>query len=166
MKTVTKKTRYKTEDGMTFDNQESAKRHEEFALAIKDYENAKHTLGKILAERCKTADGKTFSFGLWHKYYWITPGYFALPRILECEFWGTNWSWDSSHDIDDIRETDPAICLLFYQDCNGQKMDHGQHILISELYAGRAAADAALKTAQKQWLNERAKEVEGKEGAE
>jgi hypothetical protein len=159
MKEVTKKTEYESNDGMTFDNAAAAKRYEEFAEAIQAYEDAKRTLGQVLAERCKTADGKTFSFGLWSKYYWITPGYFALPRLLECEFWGTNWSWDDSHNINDIRETDPEICLLSYQDHNGGKMDHGQAIPISELYDDRAAVDAALKIAQRKWLIEKAEEL-------
>jgi len=158
MRTIKEKTTFKTEDGREFESEKAAKKHEALVVAKRDFEEAKATLGRILAENFATADGYKFEIGL-RDYYWITPGYFTVPRLLKVDFWGTNWNWEEAP------KESTTLVLLSYRDDAGEVMDksYGRRISIDELYAYKDEAEKALLVRQREWLEERLAEVkEGK----
>ena len=64
MKTIEKKTTYRTCDGREFTDQAAAAKHEALVVARREYDAARWNLAKLLAEACTTADGQPFQFGL------------------------------------------------------------------------------------------------------
>jgi hypothetical protein len=153
MKTIKAKTTYRTDDGREFTDQKQAERHDRLVKAKREYESAKRTLGKLMAESCLTADGQPFKIGLWPDYYWITPGYFSMPSLLKVSFWGTNWDWEESSD-----EATTVVLLSDLSD-SGQQLGHIRRFPINELYANKDRAQAALIEAQRKWLREMVAEV-------
>ncbi len=156
MRTNVKETTYSTGDGQEFTNPAAAKKHEELCEARKAYENSKRELGILLAERCRTADGRLFDFGIWSKYYWITPGHFTVPDLIEIDFWVSNFDWRENRE-----DESDTIVLIDYKNDVGGRTEHPRDFPINELFMDKSKAAAALRIAQLGWLEEKRREIEG-----
>jgi hypothetical protein len=155
MRVKKERTTYRTDDGRTFVDKAKAEEHEALDALRRAYEEAKYAFGKAMAERFQTADGEPFKIGLWHDYYFITPGYFSLPVLVKVDFWGRNWDWREGSDESD------SLVLVDCKDDRGQTMDHHRDFRIDELYWHEQKAKAALKKRQLEWLEEKKKEIAG-----
>ena len=154
MRTLKKQTTYETEDGSEFESKEAAERHETLCQVRQAYDDAKLAYGMLLAERCKTADGEPFQLGMWHDYYYITPGYFSWPKLLKVDFWGRNWTWEQ-------RDEDDQLVIISDKNDVGGKMDQTREFRIEELFADKGKAEAALKVRRECWLDEKRRELKG-----
>ena len=157
MKAAATQTIYEAGDGRKFTNKKAAGRYGALVKAIAAYEDARRTLGQILAECFNTADGEPFRFGP-DEYFWIVPGLFSLPQLRCVNFWGSNWDWKEGPG------ESTTLVLICSADHNGRTTDGGQNykIPIGELYRKRSAAESALRVRQREWLNDRLKELDQK----
>ena len=147
MKTKVKKTTYEAH-GREFTDQAKAEHFEKLVAAKEAFEDARNNLGRVLAESFMTADGQPFSFQHW-TYYYILQAYDRLPRLFPVDFIYWGWNFDAYQYGDD---TD--LVLFSAKDPQGNECDRSHGYRISELYADRVAAAAALKIAQRKWLDQ------------
>jgi hypothetical protein len=143
--------KFKASDGREFDTKKEAERHEAVITAVKEYEDAKHRLGRCLAEREKTADGQPFDFAHWGDYFYVTPGYGGMPGLSRVSF----YVWTCTFDVDGLER----VTIRQHRQVGPPYQDRVEEYRIRDLYADERAARRALLKAQGEWLTERAKEV-------
>jgi hypothetical protein len=134
--------------GKTFDTRKEAKRHDELVTAKQALEDAQDKYQRVLAESAVTADGVPFEFGVFHDYYHIVKPWGSMPHVDRLSYVAWGWSVRDSDLPDQVEIAD--------------RRDDGKsrYVPIKELYADRDKAVAALLVAQREWLEERRREIE------
>lgn len=135
--------KFQTEDGRKFDTEEEAKRHEKLATARDAFWAARKTLGRLLAETQRTADGEAFTFDF-HTYYFVTESWSGMPDVREISFCRYDFDFD---------DTDVFRVIVCDNDAKHREYR------ITDLYANRSTADRALLVAQQKRLEELGKLV-------
>jgi len=157
MKTKKSKTTYEVH-GREFQDQAAAERFEILLNAKEIFEDARKNLGRLLAESFTTADGEPFRFQHWFYYHVFTP-HNAMPRLFEVSF--TYWGWD----FEAFYEGDQTDLVLYTaKDPWGNDCDRRHGYPIRELYADKKKAEAALRVAQREWLEEEMERLVGGDG--
>lgn len=133
-------------DGKKFKDKGEAEKHDALATARAEYNTALRNLNQRIAETTRTADGYLFQFGVWKTYYYVTPGFFDMPRLAEVPYLGWNW---------DLNEYDDAIEIVTRE--SNEQRHHAYKI--GELYTDKKKGIAALIEKQKAWLAEREAQV-------
>lgn len=72
MPLIITKPQFQTSDGLLFDNEADAARHEALTTATKAFERAREELNRALAATLKTADGYPFNLGYLSYYYYVS----------------------------------------------------------------------------------------------
>lgn len=145
--------KFKASDGKEFGTKEDAERHDAVVVAAREFREARHRLGRILAEREKTADGKPFTFSMLRDLYYVTPGWSGMPALNRVSF----YVWSCEFEIDEHLEL-----VTIRQRRQVGRMSDNERIesyRIADLYATEKAANVALLAAQEEWLEKRAVEV-------
>jgi hypothetical protein len=146
--------KFKASDGKEFGAKEDAERHDAVVVAAREFGEAKHRLGRVLAEREKTADGKPFEFPMLRDLYYVTPGWSGMPTLNRVSF----YVWSCEFEIDEHLEL-----VTIRQRKQVGRMSDGERVesyRIADLYATEKAANVALLAAQEKWLEARAAEVQ------
>ena len=133
--------KYRTSDGLEFDDSVEAKRHEDVHLAYQDFLDAHDKLGKVLACAQKTADGEVFKLDSFKTYWYVDVGWRGEPRMDKVFFLGYNFRWRA--------ERDDVVLII-------TSGDEKEEFAIGELYASKRAAQLALVERQDNWLREQA----------
>jgi hypothetical protein len=141
--------RFKASDGEEFGTKKEAQQHEELIKAREAYEEARRNLGRLLARREKTADGRPFDFSILHDYYYITEGWAGMPELTRVNFDGWNFRWSECDDRFEIQRQ--------VEHRNGR--DWASYN-IGELYWFEDNAEKALLAKREEWLKEQAEKVE------
>ena len=147
MPITTQPQQYVTSDGAKFPDQARAERHERLIVAEKAYEDAKRDYTRALWETQLTADGQPFTIST-RTYYFITPGYFAMPTLREINFYAGIWSM----------QMDERDHLLIIYKPDGSK-ENVEHYRIDALYLSRTSAQIELADQLETWLKEKQAEV-------
>ena len=122
-------------DGKEFSDEESAKKHDAFVTALREWEQAGKRLNAAGAQRFKTADGEHLKIGRWGDYWHINPFAPFGPELTRVSFsYGTNFQMDWDGDAVEI--------------VSGHGKDERRATYrISELYADEKKARVALMEA-------------------
>lgn len=147
MPITTQPEQYVTSDGVKFSDQARAERHERLIVAQKAHEDALRNFSRALWETQLTADGQPFTVSS-RTYYFITPGYFAMPTLREINFYGGLWSM----------EIDERDHLTIIYKADGLK-ERGERFRIDDLYLSRTRAQLELADRLEVWLKEKQEEV-------
>ena len=145
--------KYKTSDGLEFETEEQAAYHEELIEAKDRYEAARSVYGQRLFESQKTADGYHFQFSMLLD-YWYVWNYGGFPRLDKVSFYRGNCG---------LNDRDETVILQHQDDDRGCR--HFTEYSIGELYRYKKNAQVVLLAAQKEYLEERSKNVEELENA-
>jgi hypothetical protein len=124
----------------------------EFAMAVKEQPKQYESHGKTFdtrkeAESAVTADGVPFEFGVFHDYYHVEKPWGSLPYVRSFCYLAGAWS---------VRDSDKPDVVEIAEDRDGKR----HYVPITELYADKGKAVAALMVAQGEWLEERRREIE------
>lgn len=139
---------YRTADGMEFENEADAEKHQAVLDTKAVYESAKQGLEFALVESVKTGDGKPFSFDRWQ--YWYVVRFFGFPDIRSVSL--SRWGFE----IVDIEEDDITIRVDLSPD---HSKPNYTNFRISEIYTTELAAKRSLLKAQEEQLAEYKKRV-------
>lgn len=143
---------YKASDGKEFDTKEDAERHDAVVTAARKFREARHRLGRVLAEREKTADGHPFEFTVLGDYYYVSPGWGGMPGLSRVSF----YVWSCEFEVDD----EERVTIRLHKQTGPPYKDSYEEYRIRDLYRDERKAKLALLAAQEEWLRERATDVE------
>lgn len=132
---------FQTSDGRKFTEKDAAERHQRLVDALAAHEKAHDALGHAIAQSQRTADGEPFRFG--RGYHRIQSRYGQLSRLDEVRFY-----YDVRFGISERRD-DVELHVDKYEGGGAYRRITYR---VSELYADRHAAEAAL-------IEEQAKEL-------
>lgn len=136
--------------GKTFATAEAAKRHERLLEVQRELEAAANKVKRCLGETALTADGQPFSMSSSTYYWFISPSYAGLPRLVSV------WVWPHHMELD---ADEPKACLkVRWLRRDGDRSDYIS-LRVNELYADQAKAKAAYVAACKERLAELTEEV-------
>lgn len=138
---------YETTDGRTFATEQEAQWHEDLWQACREFDRARVALGKLLAQREKTADGHNFDLSHWEHWHVLEPAN-ALPRLVR--FRVDRWNFRCAEDR--------GVLTVWAEGENPRYR-------ISELYRDYPAAAAAELEAQERWLREQAEAIAERKAA-
>lgn len=134
---------YETTDGKKFTDQAEAEHHELLAKCREAYREARGNLGKALLSQLTTADGQSVDFGKRNRFYAVLFTY-NNPTLAEVVVYWGHWDWELD-DLDRLR-------IIIEWRWPGTRDDTRQiiHIPVSELYADRDKARAAVLAAKQE----------------
>lgn len=137
--------KFRTSDGLTFDDQFKAECHEECVKAAEALERAEFAFCTAIAARhFKTADGQPFSL-MGDKWIIVEPA-FEPPYVVKTEL-----RWYSSHARYSFRERDAELCVAW------KDGDKSYERPVSSFYASERAANLAaieLRKTHLRWWTE------------
>ena len=87
MKVRVKERTYETSDGQEFATQSEANKRQSLIDATEKYRNAKEDFGRSMAETQRTADDRSFVFGVFND-YWFIESYGDKPTLVKFDFIG------------------------------------------------------------------------------
>lgn len=128
---------YRSSDGMKFDNQADAEKHDKFVTAREEYERAQLVYGRLIVESTKTIDGVPFKNDSWHDFYALRRPFDRAPYLEKIDFSQHNYyvdECDQAHIKRWIGHNDP------------------REWRVEELYHHKKNADAALVTAVEEYI--------------
>lgn len=133
--------------GKTFDTHKEAQRHDELVAARVALEDAQRKYQRVLAESAVTADGVPFEFGVFHDYYYVAKPWGSLPYVRSFCYLAGAWS---------VRDSDTPDVVEIAEDRDGKR----EYTPITELYADKEKAVAALLVAQGEWLEDQRRQID------
>ena len=136
---------YETDDGERFSTRKAADAHQRIVMAERAWREACRVLGEALLGQATTADGSTIDLTESRTFYWIRPSHVGLPTLAELWFNRWNMTYENRSGL-----------VITQQDSEGRYRTYR----VSELYADKAKADAALLVAQRERLAEWTAQVE------
>lgn len=131
------KTVFTTEDGREFDTIEQAEQHETLCIALENVRRDTVTLGDLLAQYFKTADGFTFNRMKNGHYYYPQIRHMSRPFLIEVKFYYRNWEYE----IDDLHG-EPTVNIIYRDPDNRESKE--RRFSITELYADRKNAERKM----------------------
>jgi len=142
---------YQASDGVEFETELEAERHEQFIIALHGLEVALAQFNKALAQTHLMGDGTPFTCK-WGTYYYLTDPLWHMPELVKLCL-----SFDLNPQFEKMPNGKLRVGVTRYSDKpRDERVDWFE---IERMFADERAGNAALLAAQATWLAEQTQQV-------